>query len=165
MLDAFTLSLTELSESDPYKRIIVEPSLERLDGSQYESDILVFMPFDDALRPVYDDHMKPVAAKLGQSITRGDDFFTVQHIMSDIWTALLETKLVIADCTGRNPNVFYEIGLAHAIGKPTILITRNHGDIPFDLRQWRYIWYEFTPRGMELFEEQLEQTIKYALEK
>lgn len=46
----------------------------------------------------------------GLSIKRPDDFFTAQGVMADIWTALLETKLVIADCTGRNPNVFYELG-------------------------------------------------------
>jgi hypothetical protein len=166
MLDAFTLSLTELSKSDPYKRIIVEPSqsLERADdASQYESDILVFMPFSEALQPVYDDHLKAVATKLGQSIKRGDDFFTTQEVIGDIWTALLETKLVIADCTGRNPNVFYEIGLAHAVGKRTVLITQNDDDVPFDLRHRRYIHYVFDPRGMKRFEDALERTIKSTL--
>ena len=57
-------------------------------------------------------------------------------------------------------NVFYEIGLAHAIGVPVILITRSSDDVPFDLRQRRYIHYEFTPRGMKAFEEALKKTIE-----
>jgi len=67
---------------------------------------------------------------------------------------------VIADCTGRNPNVFYEIGLAHASGKPVILITQNSDDVPFDIRHLRYIQYDYTPRGMRVFEKRLVDTLK-----
>ena len=80
--------------------------------------------------------------------------------MEEIWSAIALSEIVIADCTGRNPNVFYEIGLAHAIGVPVILITRSSDDVPFDLRQRRYIHYEFTPRGMKAFEEALKKTIE-----
>jgi hypothetical protein len=122
------------------------------------------MPFDEALRPVYEDHLKAVAERLELSIKRADDFFTSQEIISEIWTALLRAAVVIADCTGRNPNVFYELGLAHAIGKPTILITQNNDDVPFDLRHRRFIRYELTPRGMRTFEKDLEQALAYPLE-
>jgi hypothetical protein len=162
ILRILDLSLLQLSRSEPNSRMILNPAFSRTTGTQYKSDILVFMPFTDVLRPVYDDHLKAVAANLGQTIKRGDDFFTTKQVIGDIWTALLETKLVIADCTGRNPNVFYEIGLAHVVGKPTILITQNRDDVPFDLRHLRYIEYELTPRGMKRFEKELEQTIKYS---
>lgn len=159
ILRALDIRLTELAKADPRNRLIVSPILRRNTETQHESDILVFMPFVEVLRPVYDDHLKSVASKLGQSIKRADDFFTTQEVMADVWSALIDTKLVIADCTGRNPNVFYELGLAHAIGKPAIVITQNGEDIPFDLRHRRYISYELTPRGMKRFEEELEQTI------
>ena len=84
-------------------------------------------------------HMKSVAQKLNKAIARADDFFTTEQVVDEVWTASLKTKLVIADCTGRSPNVFYELGLEHAIGKPTIVITQNHDDVPFDIRAWRYI--------------------------
>jgi hypothetical protein len=48
--------------------------------------------------------------------------------------------------------VFYEIGLAHAIGKETILILRSLADVPFDLRHLRFIVYKYTPPGMKAFE-------------
>jgi hypothetical protein len=121
------------------------------------------MPFADELAPVYHDHMKAVADKLGKTIARADDFFTTEEIVPEIWTALLKTKLVIADCTGRNANVFYELGLAHAIGRRAIVTTQNISDIPFDLSHRRYIKYDMTPRGMKKFEMDLERTIRETL--
>lgn len=159
VLHALRLSLSELARSDPGQRLIVNPVLSRTFATKYESDILVFMPFAAELGPVYEDHLKSVAQKVGLSIARADDFFTSDQIINEIWTALVKTKLIIADCTQRNPNVFYEIGLAHALGKPTILITQNSEDIPFDLRHRRYLQYELTPRGMRSFEDSLERTI------
>ena len=163
VLQTLRLSLTDLAQSDPAQRLIVTPVPQRTFSRKYESDILVFMPFSSDLEPVYEDHLKSIAQKLGKSMSRADDFFTNDQIINEIWTALVNTKLVIADCTQRNPNVFYEIGLAHAIGKPTILITQNSQDIPFDLRHRRFLKYELTPRGMKSFEESLEQTINTVL--
>ena len=158
--NALKLSITDLAKSDPAQRLLVTPILSQTFSSRYKSDILVLMPFAEGMKPVYEDHMKAVAAKLGMSIARADDFFTSERIMDEVWTALINTKILVADCTGRNPNVFYEIGLAHAIGKPTVLITQNGNDVPFDLRHRRYIEYAYTPRGMKAFEETLERTIK-----
>lgn len=123
-------------------------------------DIFVLMPFDTTLRPIYDDHIRAVASQLTMSVGRADDFFTTHAVMDDIWAAVYGAKIVIGDCTGRNPNVFYEIGMAHTIGKPVILITQNEADVPFDLQSLRYIHYSYTPPGMRLFEERLLKTIR-----
>jgi hypothetical protein len=72
-------------------------------------------------------------------------------------------RLIVADCTDRNPNVFYEIGLAHTIGKPTILLTQKSEDVPFDLRHWRHIAYQLTPRGMKEFETKFKETVQTVL--
>ena len=63
--------------------------------------------------------------------------------------------------TGRNPNVMYEIGMAHTVGKPVVMITQNREDVPFDLKHYRYIVYEYTPRGCQLLEEKLIGTVKF----
>ena len=68
--------------------------------------------------------------------------------MADVWRGIYGPRLVIADCTGKNPNLFYEIGMAHTIGKPVILITQKQQDVPFDLQATRYIRYQYTPPGM-----------------
>jgi hypothetical protein len=129
--------------------------------TQYQADIFMLMPFtDDQLQQVYRDHIVKVIKRLNMTIKRGDDFFSKSSIMQDIWAAINMAKVIIADCTSRNPNVFYELGIAHALGKKTIMITRNESDIPFDLRQWRYIKYIFTPRGMAQFETDLSEAVK-----
>ncbi|HYM59369.1 MAG TPA: hypothetical protein VEZ11_00605 [Thermoanaerobaculia bacterium] len=126
-------------------------------------DLFVLMPFTDELRPVFDDHIALIANRLGLSAGRADDFFSSRSIVHEIWSAIYSAQLVVADCTGRNPNVFYEIGLAHAIGKKTILISQTLDDVPFDLRHLRSIRYEFAPRGMKDFENDLQATIQMVL--
>ena len=83
--------------------------------------------------------------------------------MKDVWSAIHAAQVIVADCTGRNPNVFYEIGLAHAIGRHTVLISQSIDDIPFDLRHLRIIAYEYTPRGMKAFANTLVETIKRSM--
>lgn len=112
---------------------------------------------------MYDDHIRPTAQKMNLTVARGDDFFTAKSVMSDIWNAMNASRLVIADCTGRNPNVFYEMGMAHTLGKPVILISQDKEDIPFDIQHIRYLIYDFTPRGMPEFEKNLTATIESEL--
>jgi CheY-like chemotaxis protein len=121
--------------------------------------VFVAMPFAPALAPVYEDHITRAALVAGLDVRRAEDFFSVKSIMSDIWSAIHAAQIVVADCTGRNPNVLYEIGLAHAIGKNTILIAQSLDDVPFDLRHLHVIVYEYTPRGMTKFEAQLSKAL------
>ena len=66
---------------------------------------------------------------------------------------------MLADLTDGNPNVFYELGICHAMGKKVVLITQN-AEVPFDVRHIRHIRYEYTPRGMQAFEAALRETLK-----
>jgi hypothetical protein len=126
-------------------------------------DVFVVMPFDPKLRPIYDNHILKVTKALNRIAMRADDFFTTNHVMSDVWRAIYFARVVIADCTERNPNVFYEIGVAHTLGRPVILITQRTKDVPFDLRHIRFIQYEYTPPGMAEFESRLALTLKTEL--
>lgn len=127
-------------------------------------DVFVLMPFSDSLQPVYEDHMMTVCRKLGVSVGRADNFYSTTAIIQDIWSAINAAKVIIADCTGRNPNVFYEIGVAHTLGKDTVLMTQSMDDIPFDLRHLRIIVYDFTPRGMQNLEFRLQSTIQMTMQ-
>ena len=69
--------------------------------------------------------------------------------MLDIQQSIAEAKLILCDMSERNPNVFYELGLAHAIGKPAILMARKEDDIPFDLRHVQVNIYDYTFPGSE----------------
>jgi hypothetical protein len=160
---ALGISLAEISELIPYKSMVVKPEFGEPSIPPVQSDIFVLMPFSEELRPVYDDHICKVANILKLTITRADDFFAARMIISDIWSAVCNSRLIIADCTGRNPNVFYEIGMSHIVGKKVILITQNEEDIPFDFKHIRYIKYDYTPRGMQDLERKLSETINYEL--
>jgi hypothetical protein len=118
------------------------------------------MPFLHELEPVYSDHIAKVCQQLSRSVSRADDFFGTHAIMADVWHAIRAAKVLVADCTHRNPNVFYEIGLAHALGKQLVLISQREEDVPFDLRHIRYIKYDYTPRGMTIFEKVSRATLE-----
>ncbi|MCI0714537.1 MAG: cyclic nucleotide-binding domain-containing protein [Chloroflexi bacterium] len=131
---------------------------------QYQTDVFMVMPFDPNLRPVF-EHIRNVCSErdINLTIKRGDDFFSRNAIMSEIWAVTNAARLIICDCTGKNPNVFYELGIAHTLGKPTIMITQDAADVPFDLRSYRYIRYDNTPAGMLDLANQLREAIRKIL--
>jgi hypothetical protein len=128
-----------------------------------QTDVFVLMPFSDNFRPIYTDHIVPAINSAGLTVSRADEYLTTNPIMSDVWAAIVGCGVVVAECTGRNSNVFYEIGVAHTLGKPVVLITQNSDDIPSDVRQIKYIRYAYTPPGMKQFENSLIQTVNGAL--
>jgi hypothetical protein len=78
---------------------------------------------------------------MGVHPVRGDDVFTPTDILNDIWHSIHAADFVIADITGRNPNVLYELGIAHTLAKPVLIISKNAADIPIDLSTRRVILY------------------------
>lgn len=161
-LSALDLSLVQLSGLTP-NSVVCSPSFGSPSEPATKADIFVLMPFSDALQPVYHDHIKKVAADLNRTVARADDFFTADSIISDIWNAIHSATVIIADCTGRNPNVFYEIGIAHTLGKRVVLTAQTKSDIPFDVHHLRTIIYDFTPRGMQEYEKSLRTTLELEL--
>ena len=160
--EALGISLTELAFYGE-ESVIANPFFGRPDDKLEAADVFVLMAFRPELKPVYDDHIVTAANGLGLSVKRADDFFGTRAVMGDIWEAICKAKVIVADCTERNPNVFYEIGLSHVVGTPVVLTTQNSEDVPFDLRAIRYIQYQYTPRGMQKFEEDLTDTLRAVL--
>ncbi|MCP3957761.1 MAG: hypothetical protein GY719_07900 [bacterium] len=157
---ALRLNLMELSARTP-GGIYARPLFGKPQEDDQAFEVFVLMPFTNELRPIYEDHIKKVIDKsLGLSVGRADDVFAANSIISDIWRLIYNCKILIADCTHRNPNVFYEIGVAHTVGKPVILIAQGIDDIPFDLRHIRAIVYSYTPPGMAEFERTLQKTVE-----
>jgi hypothetical protein len=103
---------------------------------------MVLMPFKEPFDTYFLSIIKPAvnAAKL-ESI-RGDSLFRPSPIMADIWQMIQDAKVLVADLTEKNANVFYELGLAHALGKPVVLLADNLADVPFDLQSLRVIIYD-----------------------
>jgi len=112
-------------------------------------DVFVLMPFKATLEKVYTDHIKVLGEHLGLTIRRADEVFSPRPFMEKVWDGICAARLVIADCTQKNANVFYEIGLAHTVGKKVVLITRSDRDIPSDIKHFDYIPYIYDPAGVE----------------
>jgi hypothetical protein len=162
--DTLGISLRLLAELQNSRAMVVAPEIfpEPHQAHEY-TDVFVAMPFDTKLQPVFNDHIKKVCQDLKLSVSRADHFYYTQEIMADVWGAIKNAKIVVADCTRRNANVFYEMGIAHTLGKKVILLSQKEKDFPFDVSHLRHIYYEFTPRGMERFEESLANALSSSL--
>lgn len=129
--------------------------------------VFVLMPFAESLTRIYQTIIKPSVESMGFVCRRADDYKTNRAIIQDIWKAICEARIVIADLTDLNPNVMYELGITHTVGKETILIyQRREKDIkfPFDLMHIRRIEYEDTAASGRKLENDLKETIKSILE-
>jgi hypothetical protein len=102
----------------------------------------VLSPFKEPFDSYFSKIVKPAIEANRLYAVRGDSLFRPATIMDDIWSGIRKAKLLVAELTERNPNVFYELGLAHAISKPVILISQTMDDIPFDLRAIRVLIYD-----------------------
>lgn len=102
----------------------------------------VISPFGEPFDTYFTHIVKPALEDCGLYAIRGDSLYRPTTIVDDIWQGIREAKLLIAELTDRNPNVFYELGLAHAISKPVILISKSIDDVPFDLRSIRVLVYD-----------------------
>ncbi|GHU11648.1 hypothetical protein AGMMS50225_17630 [Betaproteobacteria bacterium] len=98
------------------------------------------MPFDAGFNAVY-EAIQQASSNAGLRCKRADDIWENAAIIQDVVALIDRSRVVVCDCSGRNPNVFYETGIAHTLGREVILITQSEHDIPFDLRHLRYIRY------------------------
>lgn len=97
----------------------------------------VIMPFDADFEAVYTDLIHTPLTEVGYEVTRADSLLNQRNILADVVTGIANADLIIADVTGLNPNVMYELGLAHGLGKRTVMITQRLETLPFDLRPYR----------------------------
>jgi hypothetical protein len=105
----------------------------------------VVMPFAAPIGDYYQKIYEPAIRKAGLRAVRADaDIFGTGKIMDQIWSGINAAKVLVAELTNRNPNVFYELGLAHALQKPVVLISSNEQDVPFDLKHIRVIYYDMS---------------------
>ena len=103
----------------------------------------VMQPFGGHLGGYYETIFKPAIEQAGlRAVRADDDIFATGKIMDQVWRGIREATVLVAELTSKNPNVFYELGLAHALEKPVVLVSSNEDDVPFDLRHIRAIFYD-----------------------
>lgn len=152
--DLFRVLLTELRPRTRHPTVFPLPPQIQIDLNQ----VSAMMPFAGFDR-VYGAITRAVES-LGMRCNRADDIWENPSIIQDIVNLIDRSAIVICDCSRRNPNVFYEIGLAHAWGKEVILITQNGDDIPFDLTHLRHIRYLPNDQGLAELEQDLVSKIR-----
>jgi hypothetical protein len=101
----------------------------------------VLMPFATDFDDVYDFLIRAPLERAGYVAKRADDLLNQNNILEDIVNSIYEADLIVTDLTASNPNVYYELGLAHALSKPVVLLSQNISEVPFDLRSYRIIPY------------------------
>ena len=105
----------------------------------------VMMPFANPIGGYYTSIYEPAIRKAGLTPKRADDdIFGTGKIIDQIWAGISSARVLVAELTGRNPNVLYELGLSHAIKKPVVLVSANETDVPFDVKHVRVIYYEMS---------------------
>jgi hypothetical protein len=103
----------------------------------------VMQPFASPFGDYYEKIYRPAIEKAGLKPVRADaDIFGTGKIMDQVWEGINSAKVLVAELTTRNPNVFYELGLAHALKKPVVLVSSKEEDVPFDLQHIRVIYYD-----------------------
>lgn len=115
----------------------------------------VLMPFGSPNDDVYQHVIRPAFQEFYLTCSRADERRDLSEILADIIQGIDEADIILAELTGQNPNVMYELALAHAMNKPTIMICRGVDDVPFDLMVFRVILYEETAKGLAYLQSQL----------
>ncbi len=142
-IDLFRLLFTKQFENIRFPNVFRITPVQSINRNLL-SAMMPFVGFDAVW-----DAIQHVAKDNGMHAGRADNVWEHHEIIQDIVSLIDSSAIIICDCTGRNANVFYEIGIAHALGKEVILITQSSNDIPFDLTHLRYIRYLNNGEGIE----------------
>lgn len=110
--------------------------------SQIDDELVfVLTPFNEKYTEQY-SVINRLVTSLGFKCSKGDDSNISSNILGHIAEQIAKSRLVIANISGRNPNVFYELGMAHALGKPVIIVSESLSDIPFDINSSRILAFD-----------------------
>jgi nucleoside 2-deoxyribosyltransferase len=141
-LDDLRQQVAKLTKTKPAP---IAPKSERKKNEVRARDTaacFVVMPFSPELDDVYHLGIREVVSSSGGSCERADELSYVGGIMEKIYDSIRRADVIIAEVTQPNPNVYYEIGFAHALGKPVVIITRDIKSSPFDLSGYNHIVYK-----------------------
>jgi len=127
--------------------------------------VFVIMPFSEPFDTLYRDVIFPIADNLGFQVVVGNEIFRPGIIIEDVQRQIETSHAVVAEISTPNPNVFYELGYAHALRKPAVLLVRRQeGEtMPFDVSGYRAIFYDDSIGGKKVVERDLKHYLKAVL--
>jgi len=131
------------------RRIYITPQVFDVpEGPLDRTLVSVMMPFETAFSGVH-KAIKHACSDTGLRCQRVDDIWEKSAVIQDIFALICRSNIVVCDLTDRNPNVFYEAGIAHTLGKHVVPIAQHKRDVPFDLQHHRYLPYLDNIEGLE----------------
>lgn len=142
------------------RRLTFSPIVFEIPNVAVEPDLVaVMMPFRVEFNPVYDAIKSACnAAKL--RVLRADNIWEESAVMQDVFNLLLRARIVVVDFTGKNPNVMYETGIAHTLGKLVVPISQSLEDVPFDMAHHRCLNYLSNAEGFSNLSKKLAAKLK-----
>jgi hypothetical protein len=120
-------------------------------------------PFLDNYTSIYKNNICNSLDTIGLKVNRYNDIFSTKYVVNDVRSCINYASFIIAEISGKNPNVMYEIGISHTVGKKVILLTQNMKDVPFDLKWYRCIVYVNSKEGLIELSENILGTVKKEL--
>ena len=170
-MDAIVLNLVSSELSRKEVNVTMIPNKPIFGSNTFPiqpSLVFILMPFQDELTEIYNAIIKPTIESKNLVARRADDIASNNVIIADIWKSICEARFILADTTGLNPNVMYELGISHTVGKETIIIFQeNEGQqkYPFDIAHMRRIGYKNNALGGGALRDKLSDTIDHVLAK
>jgi hypothetical protein len=137
------------------------PEKQKIKSGHPKPFIFVAMPYSESFNQVYEAGIKKACELAGAYCERVDEQHYDGTVIERIFNQIAKADVVVCELTSRNPNVFYETGYAHALGKKTLLIASNSDDIPFDLQNFPIVVYGQSLDNLTLL---LSEKIEWALQ-
>lgn len=125
----------------------------------------VVMQFTTPYQELYAEVIKPVAKDFDLEAYHAGEVYGPGIVLQDIVQGIVDAQVVIAEITPANQNVFYELGYAHALGKPTILLAERGKTLPFDITGYRCVFYDNTIAGKSGVEAALRNHLRAIFER
>ena len=141
--------------------LVLDYKKRRIGGEEFSC--FVVMPFNEKRNVVYQRAIRPAIEKVGLKCIRADERLSPTPILFDIYDAILSARVVIADISEPNANVYYELGIGHALKQHVILLCEKGMSLPFDISGIRHISYEWGMGGDETLQNTLEQSLQFVL--
>ena len=150
-----------ISAKPSERKITFAPNVFQIpENMAIESDLIaIMMPFEAAFNSVHDGIRRACKAA-GYRCLRVDDIWEESTVIQDIFNLIFRAHVVIADFTGKNPNVMYETGIAHTLGKHVVPIAQSINDVPFDMAHHRILKYLSNSEGIESMVGRLEEKLR-----
>jgi len=150
-----------ISSKPATRRITFAPNVFQVPDVSLEPDLVaVMMPLRAEFTPVY-KAITRACKSAGFRCLRADDIWEESVIVQDIFNLVYRAQVVVVDFTGKNPNVMYETGIAHTLGKHVFPISQSLDDVPFDLTHHRILKYLNNPEGLRQLETKLGERLRH----